>query len=74
MTDSNKELFGGFVPFVQAVLDFFGAIFRGQSSIDDGGGNAPQFVLKVGFTAGQDLVGVADGGFALTAPAHEFLG
>ncbi len=36
-----NKLFSGFVPFIQAILDFFGAIFWGQSSIDDGCGNTP---------------------------------
>ena len=54
-------------------MKLLGAFGRGDIAIDHLSGNTPEFVLKVGFTAGEDLIGVTDGGFAFAAPIKEFL-
>ena len=64
-SDRERAYCGWLVPACpgQSWISLAG-LFRGQRAVDDGGADAPQLVLEVGFATRQDLVRVADRGLA----------
>src|SRR5687768_16478228 len=61
------------IPLIETGLNFFASLFGSDRTVHYTRADAPEFVLEVGFTAREDLVRVADGGFTLLAPAEELV-
>src|SRR5215510_8652131 len=68
------DLLGGFIPRVQALLYLLASLLRRHRLIHHSRAHAPQFVLQVRRAPIEDLIGVANRGFAILPPAEELVG
>src|SRR3712207_653879 len=70
----GRLLLLGLIPLVQPGLRFLAGLLRRDTAVDHARAQPPQLVLQVRLAAREDLVRVADGRLAGTAPAQKLLG
>src|SRR3990172_5489856 len=70
----TESLRRGLVPLLQAGLRLLAGLLGGGGAVDHARAQAPQLIFQIWLAARENLVGVADGGLAGSAPAQEFIG